>query len=87
MSQVGYKGWKDTEGEWRFMTLALSDKTRETGRSIHGLNLADGSEPDDGKGLTESKFRLVLADEYGQSPAQIEEIVERAKSGKTLGNT
>lgn len=73
----GYNGWQDDNGEWRF-SITILPEGNKPGQMILGLKPEDGSEPET-KGLTESEFRQIIAEGYGQSAAEIERAVQASK--------
>ena len=80
----GYNGWKDSDGEWRF-GITILPEGGTPGQMIFGLLPEGGSEPES-KGLTETEFRQIMSERYGQTSTQIDNAVARVKSGKTVND-
>ena len=75
----GYNGWKDSDGEWRFVITILPERG-ESGRMIFGLAPQDDSEAE-AMGLTETEFRQLMTERYGQTAAETDKAVQACKDG------
>lgn len=78
MSKVGVSRIKQDDGEWRFVITSYDDNSFDSGRLITGL---DGSESDDGRGLTEAQARRLLVEHFGLSESDTDKAVTSAREG------